>query len=272
MRKLFFFVLIGLSLLSCSRDNNSDEGDSSLIVPTKIRFFHNNSSREYTYFYNGTKLTEVRKDGYKIFTFEYSGDNITKITGYKNGDNIYLVNTYNYINNRLSKITSTEIANNGNQNSVVTDYTWTDDNTMKGKSIVTNSSLNVTFDYVYTFSNGNLTKSTTKTTWGSNDFSFIEQSWNYDSNNNPFKNVKGLKVLLEGEALNPFDGRANSSLTKESYKSWKQMGGTISNLIIGDSTYILEFNTNKFPFKGIINYNSNSNNASQENVEYTYNK
>lgn len=271
MKKTLFIALLAIFAWSCSRNDSSD--DSSLIagiLPTKVSFIANGETFDYLYQYDGKKLTEIQILGDGKMMFEYSGDNISKITGFRQNGTKKFVDVYAYSNNKLLKKTTTKTAINGANSTNVVDYNWVDDNTLKGKTTI-NANFNVTeVDYLYNFIGGNLAKS--KITQTSGNSSVIEEStYNYSSNHNPFRNIKGISVVLQGDAVGPwFQYCVNSPLQVDN-KSTSNNGGSV-NVNTDKVNYNLEFDTRKFPTKGVVRYTTSPSSFNEEKVAFTYNQ
>ena len=80
MKKIFFTVLVGAMMISCSRDNDdtgSVTNDTS-ILPTKMTYSETNGKIVYTFSYNGNKLMKIT-DGFYDEIFTYTRDLITSI-------------------------------------------------------------------------------------------------------------------------------------------------------------------------------------------------
>ena len=80
MKKFFFTALVGVMMISCSRDNDdtgSVTNDTS-ILPTKMTYSETNGKIVYTFSYNGNKLVKIT-DGHHDKIFTYTGDLITSI-------------------------------------------------------------------------------------------------------------------------------------------------------------------------------------------------
>ena len=80
MKKFFFTALVGVMMISCSRDNDdtgSVTNDTS-ILPTKMTYSETNGKIVYTFSYNGNKLMKIT-DGFYDEIFTYTRDLITSI-------------------------------------------------------------------------------------------------------------------------------------------------------------------------------------------------
>lgn len=242
MKHFILPIALGLALVSCNRDNDNNSGNEETpILPVKI----SGGVDDYTEFkYNGDKLTEIitkDEDVESRSVVEYTGDLITSITAYDGSKQIEKT-TYKYENGKIVESTEKRISEQGNEYSGVTTYTYNADGTI---TLNHNDSRNQYISTI-TISNGNITKRV------SDDGTILSE---YDTYNNPFKNVRGMSALLP--TIDDF-GFANNILKEVETKN---NGDTYIN------TYTYDYNANNFPTKQVMKYGNDT-----EATTYTYNK
>ena len=260
MKNLLLSALFLGVTLSCSSDDNPNEtANNDSVLPTTFTTVRDKEIRTVSLQYNGTKITEATAtDGIKYF-YTYDGDHITKIASYDQKGNEDMLHVFTYNNGKLIKQVSTEFYSTGEDYIVTSDYSWIDANHAKVKETSNTNHVDL-FDYYYT--NGNLTKSTSSTTDSPYTY-YYETTYTYDTNNNPFKNVKGLVAAIDSDyTLN--------NMTKKVVKSWTQVGSTISNQTVDTYDYSFEYNSNKYPTKRVSKYTSGHDNTTMETSTYTY--
>jgi hypothetical protein len=179
MNKIKLFglgLLLSIILLSCSKDGESTPDSTSLILPKKTNYIENTDQDKIgkdTYFtYDGNKIVSEITDGRWKSVFTYTGDLITKIESFDYGE-LYYTTDYTYTNGKLASrfIKNIEIQH---PYSYMTYYVHNTDGTVSYSSSNGNGKL--------TFKDGNLV----------ND-GFI--TYEYDTKNNPFRNILGINVL-----------------------------------------------------------------------------
>ncbi len=202
---------------SCSSDDN--DSSSSVILPKTVKHtFTSYPEDNYTstIVYNGNKIVSITDDDGSRQDFTYDGDVITKIIGYdiENGKDLKDNEvSYTYENGKLvtssyAEVFSSEYPTGRYKGRNV--YTHNSDGTVvKIESYSINTSTGVetknNYSLVNTFENGNLVKITS---------TYQTDVFEYDSKNNPTKNILGLNLLLdEGYSVNNIIKHTSSQST-----------------------------------------------------------
>lgn len=178
--KTTLLLLITLSFVSCSSEDSNLNEDKKSVLPKKIiqSYSYDNQPIETVFTYEGNKLiTEIKDDKWKN-VYSYTGDFITKIECFKFNE-LYLTTTYTYKENKLA----TRVYNNIEPNygfKLTTNYTHNPDGSVIAKN------QGATSGKTYILKDGNLLE---------NGY----DSFEYDKNNSPFVNIKGIEVLLIDE-------------------------------------------------------------------------
>ena len=202
MKKLILsLVSTVLMLVSCTKDDNNINNNST--VTAQLPKTINNDGIVSTVTYNGTKIVSIVASSANISskTFTYTGDNIvTQVYAY--GNNILTTGYVYDSNNKLVK--SNYWSNNGKGNTMTIsgkdEYVYNTDGTVT-KQYYNNS------DGVYvaeggflkmTYQNGNAVKGEfIITATGQTSSRWVAE---FDTKNNPFKNVTGMNKILGGSS------------------------------------------------------------------------
>lgn len=246
MKKLLYLFSASLLVLtSCSKDDdNSSTNATTTVLPTKVLYTETNGS-VYTSVltYNGNKIVSVVDEGVKT-TYTYTGDLITKEqeTG-TSSSNFSSTTDYSYENNKLKTAVTTETSGTQTYKSKYV-YTHNSDGTVNYNEYNINVSTGaetLSSSGKYTFSNGNLVKKEEGTT---------VRIYEYDTKNNPVKNILGFDKLLNEEfSLN--------NIVKET----STYNGGNPNV----TTYQYDYNTNGYPTEQRIFYNGTADGKTQYN-------
>lgn len=259
MKKLFVLVsAFTLLLTSCSSEDDLPSTPSNtpvlvikmvLTSPDEDVDSYWNNTIDFTY--NGTKLVEATEDdGFKT-VYTYTGNLISKIE-YFDGTTLYAQDLFAYnSNNKLTEYRYLELDDdfenrfvyvyNSNSTVTVTEYQGTIGNTTQSPA---------TPD-TYVFTNGELSS----TDGGNLD---------YDSKNNPFKNVTGFQEIITPEFSDDYMiafGRNQNLVAAPVGASTTE--GTFASYTYNLGDYpITSINTTNYPgsFMGTVN------------VQYTYNQ
>lgn len=209
MKKLLcLFVTTALTLASCSNDDNNAENAESTILPNTIKYTdidYPSENATYTCKYNGNKIVSTTDEAGRT-DYTYEGDVIVKEVNYdteseKGKDVKSDETTYAYANGKLVSSSFVEgfSANfpNGQYKSRRV-FTHNADGTVKVEKYQTNSvtGLESKSNYVevLTFENGNLIKSVETNTEFNSVFTAV---YEYDTKNNPLKNILGFSLLKD---------------------------------------------------------------------------
>lgn len=191
--KFFYYLLsaILLVLTSCSKDEetsepveSSPEPNSSVFVK-KIIITHSAYDIEtFTCKYDGNKIVSKSNDGGFVATYTYTGDLITKIEE-RSGNNFQSSTEYTYVEGKVvSKILK---QNYGGTTSYT--YTYNSNGTV---SYIRNRPEAINTG-ILTIVNGDIVKNEVFY----NGLLSRTYTYEYDTKNNPFKNVLGFNLLLE---------------------------------------------------------------------------
>jgi hypothetical protein len=186
MKKFFYlFSATLLTLTSCSKDENTSEPVSSMLVKKKISTYSIDDIVTTTYKYDGNKIVSASNDGGFVANYTYTGNVITKIEERVNNQ-FQSSLEYTYVDGKVA----TEVfkRNYGGTNSYT--YTYNANGTISYKLF---QSGNETSTGLLTTVNGNIVKKELF----SNGILFSTQVFEYDNKNNPFKNVLGFNLLID---------------------------------------------------------------------------
>ena len=238
-------LLLTLTFLSCSKDGDSTPDSSSLILPKKINYIENTSRDKIgkdTYFtYKGNKIVSDLTDGRYKNVYTYTGDFITKVEGF---DYAKLTSTedYTYINGKLTSVTYKETSASY---STTTNFIYNSDGTVLYSS-------NGNGKGKLTFKNGNLIEDASENNG--------TESYEYDTKNNPFKNILGIAALLYNcKECGPHNAASNNYIKRTDTYS-----GSTSVL----STSVITYNLDGYPIADIENNSGLTGNYSSYKYYY----
>ena len=229
MRSKIYLILIALFAFSCSSDSSSDDGNSNnnggnnnsgnaLLVSEIITTSVESSDYVYTdrYIYDGNKLTTIIEEStYQngnpqvdyIFNFVYTNNKITRVDEYYSGtlDGRY---TFEYDNQgRISFFDYCSFTSSG-----TCEYYDTNNLTYSSNGIVSIYSVynvgsvdeeNAGTLTIQLDNNGNMISATD---------SDVNGSFQYDSQNSPYKNIVGMDaIILFTFVYNPLRFNANNN-------------------------------------------------------------
>ncbi|WP_291143066.1 hypothetical protein [Flavobacterium sp. UBA7680] len=233
-KNLFYFLTAFLVVLSsCSsvdEDTNSNNktynmklGQQFVVLPKTIKISNSDNSSEIleTLSYNGNKIVSKTSKNERT-DYTYEGDFIVKEIKYntQSGSDVKKEEySYAYENNKLvstaySKNFTAKYPNGSYRERSV--YTYNADSNAVMKTYykdleffeaekLGDIELERNIDQL-TFVNGNLTKRVSVISWGSYinyyDTDTTEYLYEYDTNNNPFKNVLGFDLLMKDVFVN----------------------------------------------------------------------
>ncbi|MHC0442981.1 hypothetical protein [Flavobacterium sp. 3-210] len=244
---LFYLFCVFFVLLSCSNDEYKNE--ENMILPKTLTAKYSKSSNvDVTNFvYDGNKIiTATRK--FTRSEYFYDGDKIVKEIKYSSelGKEEKISETkFTYENDKLIVVHTTEY---GTQYKYL--YNYKKDGTIVKEtyevSRVTGKEVKNAGNEVLLFSNGNLVK---KTSNSEADSLIYTRTcvYNYDSSENPFKNVLGFDLLL-GQISFDLEGNlsANNNLKNMEIYSSDQFGNTHNEYI---NSFKYEYNSKGYPIK-----------------------
>jgi hypothetical protein len=268
MKNLALLLLSIVSLLSvsCSKDDDTvanPQNPESYILLKKIT--ENNGDGvlgSITINYNGNKIAEViDKDSKSIYT--YTGDLITKVETYEGTTLTYQV-IYSYLNDKLKTITSTYsyVDTNGAINVFrnKTVYTYNTDGTVLEERYTidnaTGAETKKNNTTVYTYANGNLTKTveTSTSTFMTTDVDGNPvtnttvnkniDTYEYDNKYNPLKNILGFSKILSGTQASANNVIKSTSISESTYNG---VANPPSPSVVTD--YIFKYNPKDYPIE-----------------------
>lgn len=195
--KKFLYVLSAtlLALTSCSKDENSSSNpatsnpNSSILVKYIIRTYPNNDIETIVYKYDGNKLVnETTVNNGDVISYIYVGNVIVKIERRSANGTFEHSTEYNYANGKVATC-SFKFSGGIYTPNYTKSYTYNSNGTVSYKISNGRSGL-------LTIVNGNIVKDEQ---FDSNGALNRTETFEYDTKNNPFKNIIGLNLLLDTE-------------------------------------------------------------------------
>ena len=244
MKKILcLFAFSTLFFSSCSSDS-SDGPAAVTLVKTMIIDNADPADDDFNllFSYSGNKLVNIKDSGVLIDEYIYTGDKLTRINFPQ--DDIYIL--IEYTGDQVSQYTEYDPDFDSATKTLVTYSGNTFTRTIYDGDLTTQT--NLIFTEVCTVQNGNVTQYT-RTSFGSTNTETV----NYDTKNNPFKNISNYAVFqvldldIEGNMNNETSSSSNSS-------------GIIY-------TVSLIYNADDYPVNEVTR---NVSNVIQESVSYTY--
>ena len=255
MKKLLYlFTASLLAFTSCSKDDNDSSDPASSILVKKITMVASDgdSSTE-NYLYNGNKIVSMTEADGSVTKYTYTGDLITKIEELDVTGTLNLTTNYNYVSGRLDNSIRKHSAESYYYKTI---YIYNADGTVSYDNFRGVASTGVEQEYgatgKFTFKEGNVVK--LEVSYYGNDRSYV---YEYDTKNNPFKNVTGLSLLLD-------DDTAVNNIVKKTAISGS--GANITTII---TTYSYKYNANNYPTEKVETF-SNGNSTFTETTQYSY--
>lgn len=217
-------LLLSITLFSCSKDEESTPPDSaSLILPKKVNEkdpVYNDKGKDTYFTYDGNKIVSSIYDGQYKRVFTYTGDLITKVESFSYDKLTWSID-YTYTNGKLTSMLEKEPP----YNPQLTNYIHNTDGTVLYSSTSGKGKL--------TFKDGNLVEDASETNG--------TETYEYDTKNNPFKNVLGVSALLYNDK-----GGILFNASKNNYiKKTDKYNGITSVLTTSTITY----NSNGYPIE-----------------------
>ncbi|WP_264536462.1 hypothetical protein [Flavobacterium sp. N1736] len=261
-KKLFYYLpLLLLVLSSCSGEDYVDNKNIVLPKTLKIIYPYNTSANFDTEIvYDANKIASI-SNKYRKREYVYNGTQIIKEIEYNlEYDQGKSEKAYTYINDSLKTVTTVV---HGQKTRYV--YVYNIDGTVTIETYIldkeTAKESKESESKVLTFNNGNLIKSVFNSTYGERSST---SRYDYDANNNAFKNVLGLDLLLDqanfGSELNLF---SKNNIKK--YSAFTIGSGIVSEPYFETINY--EYNKNGYPAKKTTyNYKGDI----TEIIEYIY--
>ncbi|MDN3673866.1 hypothetical protein QWY99_12475 [Flavobacterium branchiarum] len=226
---LFLFSTILLTLASCSSDDNEKE-TPLILVKKRIISDLNGLVITGNITYNGNKIVS-NKDEDGDVRYTYTGDYITKIEVFLNDGSLAVTNEYTYAN---GKQTSAVIKVPNTTTYSKTLYTHNTNETITYESFRINATTGAKTEEStgkYTSKNGNLVISESSR----NGVKTI-RIYEYDNQNNPYKNVLGFNLLVDSNTA------SNNNIVKET--SISESSGSVP---VTTATFSYKYNENNYP-------------------------
>ncbi len=255
MKKLLSLLSAVLFVFaSCSKDDNNESSDpvSSILVKKITTIDGKGNSSSESYLYNGNKIISMTEDDGSVTKYTYTGDLITKIDEIAKDGSLNYTTAYSYINGKIDSA----IGNDDDDTYYYkTKYTYNQDGTVSYDSFRGVTSTGVEEEYgatgKYTFKDGNIVK--LEVSYYGREYSYI---YEYDTKNNPLKNVLGYNLLLDDVSFN-----YNNIIKETSTFTSETKTDTFEEV----NTY--KYNENNYPTEKITKF-SGSNDT--ETVQYVY--
>lgn len=273
MKKIFFlFSTLLLVLTSCSSDEQEpmnpdpivEKPDPSLpidaILPVKTMIIGSDGTSVFSsdIVYDGNKIVSITGQDGRAVKYSYVGNFIAKIeeTVKTSGNSfIHFTTEYNYDDGKL--VNSIQKGTASSTYHYTTRYTYNSDGTVSYDHIRTHVSSGAASAYgtigKYTLKDGNLVKEeTSNSIYGSSDVIVYE----YDTKNNPFKNVLGFNLLFDNESVNNLIKKTSVSVS----------GTNVSESI---TTYTNKYDANDFLTERVSTFEKEGS-AFIETIQFVY--
>jgi len=236
---------------SCSNDDN-DSSDSTSSILVKKRIFTESDGTSYfsDYLYEGNKLKSVTDSDGSVMKYTYTGNLITKIEEFDKKGNLNSITDYNYINGKLDN----EVYKHAwEEYYYKTKYTYNANGTVEYNQFEGNVSTGTEevsgATGKYTIKDGNQMK--LEVSYG-DGYSYV---YEYDTKNNPFKNILGFDLLFDDESY------VNNLVMKTS------TSGSGTDIRTSTTTYTYKYDVNNYPTEQVAIF---SNETSTETTQFVY--
>lgn len=258
MKKLLYLFTASLLVFtSCSKDDNNSSDSTSSILPKKVTTVYSEGDSDVqNIIYNGNKIVSVTEKDGSVAKYNYTGDLITRVEEIDKDGKLNHTTEYSYVNGKLD--TSVEKSTNPNEIYYYkTKYVYNVDGTISYDNFRSPISTGIDQEYgatgKYTFKDGNLLK--LEVYFYGNEYLYI---YEYDTKNNPSKNVLGFNLLLEDE-----DSSVNNVVKKTS-----TLGSGV-NIRTNTTTYTYKYDANNYPTERVKSYQSGTS-ISSGTTQYVY--
>lgn len=255
MKKLIYLFTASLLVFtSCSKDDNdSSDPASSILVKKRIYIGKDGVSSSEDIVYNGNKIVSITGQDGSVFKYTYTGELITKTEESDAEGTVDYTTEYNYASGKLA--TSIE-KNKDAKFYYKTKYTHNADGTVSYDQFRITVATGVEEEYgatgKYTFKDSNLVKLEVSY-YGAEMLHVYE----YDTKNNPFKNVTGISLLLDDET-------AVNNVVKETSTT-----GSGANISTNITSYAYKYDVNNYPTEKVESYPSGDS-VSTYTTQYLY--
>lgn len=234
MKKILcLFSALSLVLISSCSSDDSSSNESSILIKKIVEIDNDNTTFTVEYTYDGKKLIKEvgKEEGYSnVINYTYNGDLITKMSE-TDDDGLISTTELTYDGNKLKTMLVTEKNSNGTYINKTT-YTHNSDGSVSYSRVsvdpVTKEESNTVLGKL-TYTSGNLVKEESGT-----GLSLMTIVYEYDTKNNPYKNVTGAELLLD-----------NSEIGYSKHNKIKETTASAYSDRVSSSTFI--YDGNDFP-------------------------
>lgn len=212
MKKLLCLFSVALLVFSsCSSNDDESSKETPLILVNKRVHTYNGKSSTENITYDGNKITSIKYEDGSDLKYTYTRDLITEIKKIDKLDSLLYTIEFDYTNGKLaSKLQK----NSDSEFFYKTKYTHNPDETVSYELFDINAKNNIESKTdtsgKYTFKNGNLTQ---------HEYFYGESKsiikYEYDTKNNPDKNILGYNLLLRGAAVNNLIKETNTDVSND---------------------------------------------------------
>lgn len=250
MKKILCLLgAVALMLTSCSSDDKTSSEENVVLLPKTEKYTYATNPQEnsiVTYSYDGNKIVSLTYNTGEKTVFTYTENLITKAVyteTYEGAMRIFTT-TFTYDNGKLKSSFQVGSANSLNKRRT---YTYNANGTISTVTVLINpttqletqdSSSTLTLD-----ASGNIVKA---------EFNDLTTIIEYDTKNNPFRNVLGFTSLLDSDIFDK-DFNSVNNIAKVTEKSGAVIEGT--------TTYTNSYNSDNYLIKSV---------SGNETYEYTY--
>lgn len=259
MKRILYVLSVGfLALTSCSKDDNMpNKQDSSKPAPVLVQretYIVGDKVTNTRISYEGNKISNSISSGERVFKFTYTEDFITKSESFDKNGKLESTTEYTYEKGKLV----TKIRKEGAESDFYykTQYTHNGSTQIGFKNFIVTAATQEEEEYgsagKYTYINGNLVNIESSLD-GKDSITTFE----YDTNNNPYINIKGYNLLV-GENTSNFN-----NIVKRTYI----LKETISEPRL--TTYVYKYNTKNYPTELTISYHAEDS-VSTETTLFSY--
>ncbi|WP_207556466.1 hypothetical protein [Flavobacterium frigidimaris] len=248
---LYLFAASLLVFTSCSKDDNDSSNSTSSILPKKVTTTYSGGDSDVqNIVYNGNKIvTSTDQDGY-VIKYTYTGEFITKVEEFDKDGKLDKTTDYTYLNGKLN----TSVEKSADPTATYyyeTKFMHNADGTVFYENfrglILTGVEQEYGATGKYTFKDQNLVK--LEVSYYGNEYSYV---YEYDTKNNPLKNVLGYNLLLEDE------NASVNNVLKETSTS-----GSGAKISTSTTTYSYKYDANNYPTETVKSYPSGTSVATQ---------
>ncbi|WP_035651895.1 hypothetical protein [Flavobacterium sp. ASV13] len=251
MQKQLSYYLLAIIFILNSCSNEEYNYSVNTILPKTVKTIYSDHPKDNfstDFIYDGNKIVSIRNKNEKR-DYEYEGNNIVKETVYslyKGEETKYAETNYSYKNDSLKTVTKflngekIRYDYSYNNNGSITKEVYNLDNNTSKESKKSEKKL-------ITIINGNIAN--LESDWG-DDYDVISISkYEYDTNNNAFKNIAGLNLLLDQFSLDSGISLSSNNNIKRYKVNYKQ--GLLSNIAFEPYWFKMEYEYNKngYPIK-----------------------